>query len=98
MQEVCQSSMIGRNMQALKEWFSKEKRDLPWRKKPTPYRVWVSEIMLQQTQAAVVIPYFEQWMKKFPTIEALAAAPLEEVVKSWEGLGYYARARSLHKT
>ena len=84
-------------MQALKDWFLREKRELPWRENPTPYRVWVSEVMLQQTQVAVVIPYFERWMKKFPTIQKLAEAPLEEVVKAWEGLGYYARARSLHK-
>ncbi|MBI2742326.1 MAG: A/G-specific adenine glycosylase [Chlamydiales bacterium] len=81
---------------SLKEWFLEERRALPWRENPSPYRVWVSEIMLQQTQAAVVIPYFERWMRSFPTIEALAQAPLEEVIKLWEGLGYYARARYLH--
>lgn len=84
-------------MEGLKEWFLENMRALPWREDRSPYRVWVSEIMLQQTQVAVVIPYFHRWMKKFPTIEALAAAPLEEVIKLWEGLGYYSRARNLHK-
>lgn len=81
----------------LKKWFSIHKRDLPWRENPSPYRVWVSEIMLQQTQASVVIPYFERWMTRFPTVESLASAPIEEVIKLWEGLGYYARARNLHQ-
>lgn len=81
---------------ALEEWFQAQKRSLPWRKQPSPYAVWVSEIMLQQTQVAVVIPYFNRWMELFPTIEALAAAPLESVIKAWEGLGYYSRARNLH--
>ncbi|MFS8564353.1 MAG: hypothetical protein LVR00_08655 [Rhabdochlamydiaceae bacterium] len=89
MQEVCQS---------LKEWFNEEKRALPWRENPSPYRVWISEIMLQQTQAAVVINYFEKWMQKFPTVAILAASSLENVMKAWEGLGYYSRARNLHAT
>lgn len=78
------------------DWFIEEKRDLPWRRDATPYAVWVSEVMLQQTQVAVVIPYFERWMQKFPSVEALAAAPLDTVIKAWEGLGYYSRARNLH--
>ncbi len=61
---------------ALKEWFLKEKRELPWRENPTPYAVWISEVMLQQTQAAVVVPYFMRWMERLPTITALAQAPL----------------------
>ncbi len=81
----------------LLEWFSKNKRNLPWRKKRSPYRVWLSEAMLQQTQVATVIPYFERWLKKFPTLQDLAQAPLDEVLKQWEGLGYYRRARNLHK-
>lgn len=64
--------------------------------KPSPYEVWVSEVMLQQTQAATVVPYFLRWMEKFPDVASLAKAPVEEVVKMWEGLGYYARARRLH--
>lgn len=81
----------------LKEWFQREKRSFPWRENPTPYHVWVSEIMLQQTQASVVVPYFKRWMAKFPTISHLAHASKEEVMKAWEGLGYYARARYLHE-
>lgn len=84
------------NFVPLKKWFLENGRELPWRGDPTPYQVWVSEIMLQQTQVKVVIPYFERWMEKYPTIEALAKAPLEEVIKLWEGLGYYSRARNLH--
>ena len=80
----------------LLEWFYLNKRDLPWRRDKTPYRVWVSEVMLQQTQVATVIPYFERWMKRFPNVDALAEAPLDEVLKMWEGLGYYRRARLLH--
>ncbi len=72
-------------------------RPLPWRENRTPYRVWVAEIMLQQTQAQTVIPYFERWMARFPTIEALAQADLDEALKLWEGLGYYARCRNLHR-
>jgi A/G-specific adenine glycosylase len=83
-------------MEKLQEWFLDYRRDLPWREDRTPYRVWISEVMLQQTQVAVVVPYFHLWMQKFPTIQALAKAPLEEVMKSWEGLGYYSRARNLH--
>ncbi len=73
------------------------RKDLPWQRDPTPYRVWVSEIMLQQTQVATVVPYFERFMARFPVIEKLAAAPLDEVLGLWSGLGYYARGRNLHK-
>lgn len=71
---------------------------LPWQQHPTRYRVWVSEIMLQQTQVATVIPYYEKFMASFPTLAQLAAAPLDDVLAHWSGLGYYARARNLHKT
>jgi len=74
-----------------------EKRDLPWRETRDPYAIWVSEIMLQQTQVSVVIPYFERWMQAFPTIESLALSSLDKVIKMWEGLGYYSRARNLHE-
>jgi A/G-specific adenine glycosylase len=80
----------------LKKWFLNQKRDLPWRETKDPYAIWVSEIMLQQTQVSVVIPYFEKWMQTFPTIETLAKSPLDTVIKIWEGLGYYSRARNLH--
>jgi A/G-specific adenine glycosylase len=80
-------------------WFDLNgRKDLPWQSSPTPYRVWVSEIMLQQTQVTTVIPYYERFMARFPTVEALAAAELDEVLHHWTGLGYYARGRNLHKT
>ena len=83
---------------ALLDWFDRAgRKHLPWQREPTPYRVWVSEIMLQQTQVATVIPYYDRFMAAFPTLEALAAAPLEEVLHLWSGLGYYARARNLHR-
>lgn len=77
-------------------WYDREKRDLPWRRDNHPYRVWVSEIMLQQTRVDTVIPYFERFMARFPTLHVLADAPEEDVLKAWEGLGYYSRARHLH--
>ncbi len=80
------------------KWFQKNQRDLPWRKTYDPYAVWVSEIMLQQTQVATVLPYFERWMKKLPAIRSVAEAKEDAVLKLWEGLGYYSRARNLQKT
>ncbi len=79
-------------------WFGKNKRALPWRKTRDPYKIWISEIMLQQTQVGTVIPYYKRWIKNFPNIKSLAGAPLSRVLKLWEGLGYYSRARNLHKT
>ena len=80
-------------------WFERHgRKDLPWQHDPTPYRVWVSEIMLQQTQVAAVIPYFQRFMQNFPSVTALAAADLDEVLHLWSGLGYYARARNLHRS
>ncbi|MBP7355647.1 MAG: A/G-specific adenine glycosylase, partial [Longilinea sp.] len=76
-------------------WYAVNARTLPWRGHPDPYAVWVSEIMLQQTQVDTVSPYFERWMARFPTLEALAAASEQEVLALWEGLGYYSRARNL---
>lgn len=81
----------------LLSWYERHARDLPWRRVPHPYAVWVSEIMLQQTRVETVIPYFERWMQRFPTIGALAAAGQQEVLGLWEGLGYYSRARNLHR-
>lgn len=78
-------------------WYRHNRRDLPWRGESSPYRVWVSEVMLQQTQVTTVIPYYERFLKQFPTVNDLAAASLETVLKAWEGLGYYARARNMHK-
>ena len=78
-------------------WFDRHGRhDLPWQHPRTPYRVWVSEIMLQQTQVATVIPYFQRFMARFPDVTALAAAPVDDVLAEWSGLGYYARGRNLH--
>ena len=83
---------------ALIEWHARAGRhDLPWQRDRNPYRVWVSEIMLQQTQVGTVIPYYERFMRRFPDIVALAGAPLDEVLHLWSGLGYYARARNLHR-
>lgn len=80
----------------LLRWYRREARDLPWRRTKDPYPVWVSEIMLQQTRVDVATPYFLRWMERFPTVEALAAAETEEVLRLWAGLGYYSRARNLH--
>ncbi|MEX2333235.1 MAG: A/G-specific adenine glycosylase, partial [Pseudohongiella sp.] len=81
------------------EWYHQHGRhDLPWQHNTTPYRVWVSEIMLQQTQVSTVIDYYQRFMARFPDVQTLAAAPLDEVLHLWTGLGYYARARNLHKT
>ena len=79
-------------------WFEHDgRKDLPWQRDPTPYRVWISEIMLQQTQVATVIPYFEAFMRRVPDVASLAGAPLDEVLHLWSGLGYYARARNLQR-
>src|SRR5690606_7561756 len=78
-------------------WYRESRRELPWRRTRDPYAIWVSEIMLQQTRVAVVVPYWERWMQRFPTAAALAAAPLDEVLSAWSGLGYYRRARDLHR-
>ncbi|MDG2375349.1 MAG: A/G-specific adenine glycosylase [Woeseiaceae bacterium] len=80
-------------------WFEQHgRKDFPWQEDPTPYRVWISEIMLQQTQVATVIPYYQRFMESFPDVEVLATAELDDVLHHWSGLGYYARARNLHKT
>ena len=82
----------------LLNWYNRNgRKDLPWQQEINPYRVWVSEIMLQQTQVKTVIPYFQRFTAAFPTVEALAEAADDEVLHLWTGLGYYARARNLHK-
>ncbi|HTT33903.1 MAG TPA: A/G-specific adenine glycosylase [Methylomirabilota bacterium] len=81
----------------LLEWFRQFQRDLPWRRTKDPYRIWLSEIMLQQTRVAAVIPYYERFLQRFPHIQVLAAAPEREVLRLWSGLGYYGRARNLHR-
>ena len=78
-------------------WYDENKRDLPWRGTGDPYRVWVSEIMLQQTRVAAVMPYYQRWMEELPTVEALAAVDEERLMKLWQGLGYYSRARNLQR-
>jgi A/G-specific adenine glycosylase len=82
---------------SLLAWFHKFQRDLPWRKTKDPYRIWLSEIMLQQTRVAAVIPYYERFLARFPNVKSLAEAPEEEVLRLWSGLGYYSRARNLQK-
>ncbi|MBL0061746.1 MAG: A/G-specific adenine glycosylase [bacterium] len=84
-------------LRGLVSWFESNKREMPWRNTRDPYRIWVSEILLQQTQVATVEPYYNRFVKTFPNVEALAKAPLDKVLKVWEGCGYYARARNLHK-
>ncbi|RLG89641.1 MAG: A/G-specific adenine glycosylase, partial [Candidatus Hecatellales archaeon] len=78
-------------------WFYKRKRDLPWRRNPTPYSVWISEIMLQQTAVKAVVPYYLRWMKRFPSLSSLARSRERDILTLWEGLGYYSRARSVLK-
>ena len=79
-------------------WYLANKRDLPWRKTTNPYHIWLSEIILQQTRVAQGLPYFQAFIKQFPKVSDLANASQEQVLKLWQGLGYYSRARNLHKT
>ncbi len=81
----------------LLRWYSRHKRDLPWRRTHDPYKIWVSEIMLQQTQVATVIPYYSRWIKRFPSLSVFAKAPLGEALRFWAGLGYYRRVRMFHQ-
>ena len=81
----------------LLEWYDRNHRELPWRQKPTPYRVWVSEVMLQQTTVKTVLPYYQAFLRRFPSMRALAEASVDEVLAAWSGLGYYRRARNLHR-
>ncbi|MBI2711319.1 MAG: A/G-specific adenine glycosylase [Bdellovibrio sp.] len=90
-------SKASRDLKSLANWFERQKRILPWRENPSVYRVWISEIMLQQTQVITVIPYFERFISRFPDVESLANASFEEVLLHWAGLGYYSRARNLHR-
>jgi A/G-specific adenine glycosylase len=88
---------LARRRDALLAWFARRARDLPWRRDRTPYRVWIAEVMLQQTRAATVAPYYRAWLERFPDVAALAAADEQQVLRAWEGLGYYRRARALHR-
>lgn len=94
--ELPAAPTIAKIRRGLLRWFARNARELPWRRDRDPYRIWVSEAMLQQTQIAAVIPYFERFLKRFPSVKTLASADLEEVLRFWEGLGYYRRARHLH--
>ena len=84
-------------VEPLLEWYGRNARSLPWREEPAPYRVWVSEIMLQQTRVEAVKPYFARFLAELPDVPALASAPEQQLMKLWEGLGYYSRARNLQK-
>ncbi len=92
-----ESDKIDKFRISLLKWYGKHRRPFPWRMNPTPYRVWISEIMLQQTQAKSALPYFNRFLKRFPDMESLANASEEEILAHWSGLGYYSRARNLHK-
>ena len=80
----------------LLQWYNEHKRNLPWRMSPKPYNVWLSEIILQQTRVSQGLPYYQRFVEKYPTVQELAAAPPQEVMRLWQGLGYYSRARNLH--
>jgi A/G-specific adenine glycosylase len=94
---MASTQLIAQIQARLLTWYRQQRRNLPWRNETSPYRIWISEVMLQQTQVNTVIPYYRRFLEKFADVEALAAAPLAEVLKAWEGLGYYARARNLHQ-
>lgn len=100
--KTCSKSFFNQDpriARALLPWYDRQgRKDLPWHQPRTAYRVWLSEIMLQQTQVTTVIPYFERFIQRFPDLASLASAPLDRVIENWSGLGYYARARNLHKT
>lgn len=95
--EMWDDEKIASFRRTLLNWYDNEKRDLPWRRTKNPYFIWISEIMLQQTQVVTVIPYYERFLEWFPTIEDLANAPEEKLLKAWEGLGYYSRVRNMQK-
>ena len=92
-----ESDQYGHFRRKLLRWYDQHARDLPWRRTHDPYQIWISEIMLQQTTVAAVIPYFERFLNRFPTVFELAAADESEVLRLWEGLGYYSRARNIHR-
>lgn len=92
------SNLIAKDQSDLITWYVANRRELPWRKDRNPYRIWISEVMLQQTTVTAVIPFYEKFMTRFPTLETLASAQENEVIEYWAGLGYYSRARNLHKS
>jgi A/G-specific adenine glycosylase len=95
--ESVSEAIVTQLRQQLLTWYAQQGRDLPWRRTRDPYSIWISEIMLQQTQVKTVIPYYHRWLAQFPTVADLAASDQQTVLKAWEGLGYYARARNLHR-
>lgn len=97
MHNISHRMKVGKIRSELLKWYGKHKRDLPWRKSRDPYRIWISEIMLQQTRVAAVIPYYERFLARFPDVRALAVAPEQELLAAWAGLGYYSRARNLQR-
>ncbi|MES3039462.1 MAG: A/G-specific adenine glycosylase [Bdellovibrionota bacterium] len=92
------SPSISRIQKELYEWYKQNHRPLPWRESRDPYRIWISEVMLQQTTVQVVVPYYQRFLNRFPDLESLAAAPVEHVLEMWAGLGYYSRAKLLHRS
>lgn len=94
---LLREAQVAHFVSALLLWFERNARDLPWRREYTPYRVWIAEVMLSQTQVQRVVPYYERFLQRFPDVASLASAPLEEVLLLWEGLGYYRRASDLHR-
>ena len=97
MKNLLESGQVEAFRGALLAWYEAHRRDMPWRQTRDPYAVWISEVMLQQTRVDQVRPYYERFMSRFPTVSGLGEAPLDEVLKVWEGMGYYARARNLHR-
>ena len=95
--EPYEASTLSQMRMKLRNWYRKRARDLPWRRTGNPYYIWISEIMLQQTTVAAVVPYFERFLQRFPDVETLATAEQGDVLRQWEGLGYYSRARNIHK-
>ncbi|MCF7837313.1 MAG: A/G-specific adenine glycosylase [Candidatus Marinimicrobia bacterium] len=93
---ACRAAVRRAMARRLAPWFAVRQRDLPWRRERTPYRIWLAEILLQQTRSAQAAGYYERFLERFPTVQELAGAPRQEVLRAWEGLGYYARARQLH--
>ena len=84
------------NNNSILDWYDINKRNLPWRLTKDPYKIWLSEVMLQQTQVSTVIPYYENWIRKFPTVNSVAKVNIDEALKMWEGFGYYKRCRNFH--
>ncbi len=96
MDEPLTGAQLKKFQTSLLAWFRRHRRELPWRASRDPYRIWIAEVMLQQTRIAAVIPYYERFLARFPDFQALASAPQPDVLKLWSGLGYYSRARNLH--